>query len=97
MAGEDERVLADPVVTAIASAHGRTAAQVTLRWAVQRGTVPIPKTQTAPHLKENLALYDFALNADEMTRIDALDRHRRFNDPGDFGAKAFNTFIPIFD
>jgi D-xylose reductase len=97
MAGEGERVLADPVVTAIAAAHGRTAAQVTLRWAVQRGTVPIPKTQTVPHLEENLALHDFVLSNDEMTRIDALDRHRRFNDPGDFGEKAFHTFIPIFD
>jgi D-xylose reductase len=77
--------------------HGKTPAQIALRWAVQRGTVPIPKTQTAAHLAENLAVYDFTLSREEMAEIDALDRHRRFNDPGDFGEKAFNTFIPIFD
>ena len=97
MAGENESVLADPVVTAIASAHGRSSAQIVLRWAVQRGTVTIPKTQTVSHLRENLALFDFELSAEEMTKIDSLDRGRRFNDPADFGEKAFNTFYPIFD
>ena len=97
MAENDERVLADPVLAAIAAAHGRSVAQVALRWAVQRGTIPIPKTQSIPHLEENLAIHDFALAEEEMARIDALDRHRRFNDPGEFGEKAFNTFVPIYD
>ncbi|NNC89360.1 MAG: aldo/keto reductase [Akkermansiaceae bacterium] len=97
MAGADERVLDDPVVTAIASAHGKTPAQVVLRWALQRGTVPIPKTQSADHLRENIAIYEFALTDAEMAQIDGLDRHRRFNDPADFGEKAFHTFYPIFD
>ncbi len=44
MAGEDERVLENPTVTTIASTQRKTPAQVVLRWAVQRGTVPIPKT-----------------------------------------------------
>lgn len=97
MAGADERVLADRAIAAIAASHGRSEAQVVLRWAVQRGTAAIPKSQTVAHLQENIAVYDFALTDDEMLRIDALDRHRRFNDPADFGEKAFNTFYPIFD
>ena len=97
MADEDERLLKDPVITEIAANHQKTAAQIALRWAVQRGTVAIPKTQTVPHLEENLSIYDFALTSEEMVQIDALNRHRRFNDPGEFGEKAFNTFIPIFD
>ncbi len=97
MARPDENVLKDPVVTAIAAAHRKTPAQITLRWGVQRGCAVIPKTQTPTRLAENLALFDFALTAAEMTAIDALDRRRRFNDPGHFGEVAFNTFIPIFD
>jgi len=97
MAGENESVLEDPVVTAIAAAHGRSPGQIVLRWALQRGTVSIPKTQTLAHLRDNLAIFDFELSGDEMTAIDALDRNRRFNDPAEFGEKAFNTFYPIFD
>ena len=97
MARPDENVLRDPVVTAIAAAHGRTPAQIVLRWGVQRGCAVIPKTASPARLAENLALFDFALTPAEMSAIDALDRHRRFNDPGRFGEMAFNTFFPIFD
>ncbi len=97
MARADENVLLDPVVTRIAATHGRTPAQVVLRWGVQRGCAVIPKTRQPARLRENLALFDFALSPEEMAAISALDRHRRFNDPGHFGEKAFNTFYPIFD
>ncbi|HRQ89507.1 MAG TPA: aldo/keto reductase [Bacteroidia bacterium] len=97
MAGADESVLDDPAVLDIAAGRGRTPGQIVLRWAVQRSTVAIPKTQTVEHLRENFAIFDFELSGDEMTRLDALDRGRRFNDPAEFGEKAFNTFYPIFD
>lgn len=97
MANEDERILSHPSVQEIAASHGKSSAQVVLRWAEQRGTVPIPKTQSPDHLRENFALSDFTLSSEEMARISALDRHKRFNDPADFGEKAFNTFFPIFD
>lgn len=97
MAGPDESVLDHPEVIAIAAALGKKPGQIVLRWALQRGTVTIPKTETVAHLKENIALFDFSLGEAEMTRIDQLDRHRRFNDPAVFGEAAFNTFYPIFD
>jgi D-xylose reductase len=97
MATPAENVLADPVLTRIATAHDRTPAQIALRWGVQRGCAVIPKTASPARLAENLALFDFTLNAADMAAIDSLDRHRRFNDPGHFGEKAFNTFYPIFD
>ena len=90
-------MLVDPVVSAIAAAHGKTAAQIVLRWGVQRGCAVIPKTQTVARLRENLAVFDFALSPAEMDAISGLDRHRRYNDPGHFAEKAFNTFFPIFD
>jgi len=97
MAGANESVLDDPEVIAIAGDLGKTPGQIVLRWAIQRGTVTIPKTQTVSHLKDNIELFEFALSETEMTRIDKLDRNRRFNDPAEFGQAAFNTFYPIFD
>ncbi len=85
------------VVRAIAGQHGKTAAQVLLRWGVQRRTVVIPKTSNPDHLRENLAIFDFELSPAEMAQLNALDQHRRFNDPGVFCEKAFNTFFPIYE
>ncbi len=97
MAESGESVLVDPVVTEIAETHSRKAAQVVLRWAVQRGTVAIPKSQSPEHLRENLDVFSFSLSDAEMAALDGLDRHQRYNDPGAFGEAAFNTFYPIFD
>ncbi|MEM7697684.1 MAG: aldo/keto reductase [Verrucomicrobiota bacterium] len=97
MAEESESLFDDAVMADIASAHGKSIGQIALRWAVQRGTVAIPKTQTKAHLEENIGIYDFVLSAEEMQMITKLDRHRRFNDPAEFGEAAFNTFYPIFD
>jgi len=97
MAGANESVLDDSEVIAIARDLGKTPGQVVLRWAIQRGTATIPKTQTVAHLRDNIQLFDFDLSDEEMTRLDRLDRNRRFNDPAEFGEAAFNTFYPIFD
>lgn len=97
MAESSEAVIEQPVVREIAKAHGRTAAQVVLRWGVQRGTAIVPKSSKRERLIENLSLFDFELTADEMAAIDALNRNRRFNDPGHFAEAAFNTFLPIYE
>jgi D-xylose reductase len=97
MATPDESVLDQPVVQQAAKHHAKTAAQVVLRWGVQRGTAVVPKTSRPERLSENLAVFDFELTADEMNAISALDRNRRFNDPGVFCEKAFNTFFPIYE
>ena len=97
MAEETESVITEPVVTEIASRVGKTPAQVVLRWGVQRDTAIVPKTSKRERLEENLAIFDFELSDDEMAAISALNRNRRFNDPGDFGEAAFNTFMPIYE
>jgi 2,5-diketo-D-gluconate reductase A len=71
------RVLDDPVITAIAERLSRTPAQVTLRWAIQRGDVVFPKSVTRSRIEENFELFDFELSADEMAEITALDRNER--------------------
>ena len=97
MAGANENVLEEPLVIEMAGNRGKTPGQIVLRWAVQMGTVTIPKTQTVAHLRDNISIFDFSLSEEEMKSIDGLDRNRRLNDPAEFGEAAFNTFYPIFD
>ncbi|MGB1907827.1 MAG: aldo/keto reductase [Spongiibacter sp.] len=97
MASANDSVLTEPVVVAAAQRAGVTAAQVVLRWGIQRGTAVIPKTSNPQRLAENLALSQFSLEDDEMAAISALNQNRRFNDPGHFCEAAFNTFHSIYD
>jgi D-xylose reductase len=97
MAGEGESALEEPAVQQAAKRHGKSPAQVLLRWGVERGTAVIPKTTRPERLRENLDIFDFDLSADEVNAIAALNRNRRFNDPGVFCEKAFNTFFPIYE
>jgi len=97
MATEADSVLTEAVVVAAANRVGRSAAQVVLRWGVQRGTAIIPKTSKRERLKENLSLFDFELSDQEMADISSLNANRRFNDPADFCEPAFNKFYPIYD
>lgn len=72
----------DPTLTAVAARHGRSAAQVALRWNLQRGVPVIPKSTHRARMAENLAVWDFALDEGEMARLAALDKGRpRLFDP----------------
>jgi len=62
MATENDSCLTEAVVKDIAAKHGKTAAQVVLRWGVQRGTAIIPKSSNAGRVAENIALFDFTLS-----------------------------------
>jgi 2,5-diketo-D-gluconate reductase A len=67
-------VLDDPVITAIATELDRTPAQIVLRWHLQRDSVVFPKSTTPARIRENSQLFDFELDAEQIERIDALDR-----------------------
>ena len=97
MADAGESLVEHETIKTIAQTHDRSPAQVLLRWGVQRGTAVVPKTSHVDRLKENLAIFDFELSADEMSSISGLNRNRRFNDPGDFCESAFNAFFPIYE
>jgi diketogulonate reductase-like aldo/keto reductase len=64
----------DPLLARIAAAHGKSAAQVALRWHIQLGLVAIPKAARREHLAENFAIFDFALSEKEMEEISAMGR-----------------------
>jgi len=67
-------MLADPLITAVAERHGRTAAQVILRWLTQQGCVATPKSADPLRQAQNLDIFGFTLSADEMAVLGTLDR-----------------------
>lgn len=74
------RVLEDAVLREIGETHGKSAAQVALRWSVQHGHVVIPKASGREHLQENLDVLDFELSGDDMARIDDRPQGERIVD-----------------
>ena len=68
-----------------------------MRWAIQRGTVVIPKTTKYERLVENISIFDFNLTDEEMNAISALNKNERYNDPGKYTEPAFKNFYPIFE
>ncbi|HEY1225356.1 MAG TPA: aldo/keto reductase [Brevundimonas sp.] len=68
------KVADDAVLIGIGAAHGKTAAQVTLRWLIQNGVIAIPRSSKERRAKESFDIFDFDLSADEMARIDGLAR-----------------------
>ena len=72
--GYTKELLTDGTITSIAQAHGVSAAQVILRWDLQRGVVVIPGSSNPDHIRENLDLFGFELTEEEMAQIAALDR-----------------------
>ena len=70
------RVMKDPLIAGIAQKHGRTPAQVALRWHIQNGLVAIPKSVTPARIVENFQVFDFELTEDEMEKIGTLDNNR---------------------
>lgn len=71
------RKMDDPTLLAVAREHGKSAAQVLLRWSLQRGVIVIPKSVHVERIRENLDVFDFVLTDDEVSRLDALDEGLR--------------------
>jgi diketogulonate reductase-like aldo/keto reductase len=82
--GSGKGLLDVPAIVAIARKHGRTPAQVVLRWHLQLGNVVIPKSVTPSRIKENIDVFDFSLDEEDLGAISALNEDRRLgSDPAD--------------
>ena len=75
--GHTAELLGDEVLSEIAAVHGKSPAQVILRWNLQKGVVVIPGSSNPDHIQENTELYDFELTEVEMARINALNRNEK--------------------
>ncbi len=93
--GSHGSTLADPVIGDIATTHGKTPAQVMLRWGLQHGRSVIPKSTKPNRIAENINVFDFELSADEITAIDGLDTGRRGGpEPDAITLETFGREIP---
>ena len=75
--GHTAALLGNETISRIAAAHGKSSAQVILRWDLQRGVVVIPGSSNPDHIKENISIFDFELTDEDMLQIAALDRNEK--------------------
>lgn len=75
--GYTKELLGNEVISEIAKAHGKSSAQIILRWNLQKGVVVIPGSSNPAHIQENTELFDFELTKEEMQKINALDRNEK--------------------
>lgn len=87
-------LLQHEVITKIAEKHGKSAAQVLLRWSIERKVMVIPKSMNEGRMKTNLDLFGWSLDASDMEAIAALEQGLRFNDTME---PSYGVDLPIFD
>ena len=93
--GQHTSTLQDPVIGEIAQAHGRTPAQIMLRWHLQQGRSAIPKSTKPQRIAENFHVFDFQLTGQQLAAIDDLDTGTRGGpEPADITMATFGRPIP---
>ena len=85
LGGEGNDIMADPAIKAIAAKHGKSPAQVIIRWNLQLGIITIPKSVRKERIADNCNVYDFELTKDDVAAINALNQDKRHGpDPDNF-------------
>lgn len=92
LAAGHAELLNNDLLSHIAGAHGKSVPQIVLRWLVQRGIVPVVKSANPERMRQNLAIFDFALSDDEMAAIATLDTGHTCFSPRDTG-EAVHDFL----
>jgi len=93
--GSHGSTLEDPVIGDVAAAHGKTPAQIMLRWGLQHGRSVIPKSTKTGRIAENFDVFDFELSTEEMAAVDDLDTGRRGGpEPDAITLETFGREIP---
>jgi len=93
----DRQLIEEPVFAALGRKYGKTAAQIILRWHVQSGSVVIPGSRDPAHIRDNFAIFDFALTDEEMAAIAALDKNVRYYNGTAEQIAGFKAWAPDFD
>lgn len=87
-------LLSDATVASIAEKHGKTPAQVLMRWQIEQGNAVIPGSKTPAHITDNINVFDFTLDADDMAALAALDAGKPFYVRTDEALASFATWHP---
>lgn len=93
----DKALLQEPLFTELGKKYGKSNAQIILRWHIQDGNIVIPGSKNPAHIKDNFALFDFALTDDEMAQIAALDKNARYYTSTPEMLKAYAEMVPDVD
>jgi diketogulonate reductase-like aldo/keto reductase len=75
------KIQGNEVLSEIAISHNKSPSQIALRWCVQKGVIPLPKSTNEGRIKENINIFDFTLSFKEMKQIDGMKQERFFPDP----------------
>jgi len=86
----NDSIMSEPLVQGLAVKHGKSPAQVLLRWHIQQGHIVIPGSKTPSHIAQNIDLFDFALTDEDMAQIDSLDKGK----PYDEVLAGFLAYVP---
>jgi len=93
----DKALINERIFVELAKKYGKTPAQVILRWHTQMGFVVIPGSKNVEHIRDNLAIFDFALTEEEMARIAKLDKGVRYYNRTDAQLVQFASWRPSFE
>lgn len=93
----DKALIQEPLFTEFGKKYGKSNAQIILRWHIQAGNIVIPGSKNPAHIKENFNLFDFALTDDEMGKITALDKQKRYYTSTPEMLKKYAEMVPPVD
>ena len=93
----DKALIEEPVFSKLAQKYGKSNAQIILRWHLQSGNIVIPGSKNPAHIKDNFALFDFALTEEEMAEIAALDKNTRYYTSTPEMLKKYAEMVPPVD
>ena len=93
----DKALIEEPVFSKLAQKYGKSNAQIILRWHLQSGNIVIPGSKNPAHIKDNFALFDFALTEEEMFEIAALDKNTRYYTSTPEMLKKYAEMVPPVD
>ena len=93
----DKALIQEPLFTEFGKKYGKSNAQIILRWHIQAGNIVIPGSNNPAHIKDNFNLFDFALTDDEMAKITALDKQKRYYTSTPEMLKKYAEMVPPVD
>ena len=93
----DKTLIQEPLFTEFGKKYGKSNAQIILRWHIQAGNIVIPGSKNPAHIKDNFNLFDFALTDDEMGKITALDKQKRYYTSTPEMLKKYAEMVPPVD
>lgn len=93
----DAKLIQEPLFAQLGRKYGKTSAQIILRWHIQAGNIVIPGSKNPDHIRDNFALFDFALTEEEMAQIAAMDQKKRYYTSSPELLKRYAQMVPPVD